>query len=88
MNQLLDWILGFQTCFADGGDRTHTLLRELDFESSASASSATSAMNRDEVLNRSNRNASNSANLLFAICHFIRASGENEGLVTIGDGRA
>jgi hypothetical protein len=28
---------------ADGGDRTHTTLRSLDFESSASASSATSA---------------------------------------------
>ena len=29
---------------AGGGNRTHTLLRELDFESSASASSATPAM--------------------------------------------
>ena len=26
--------------------------------------------------------------LLSAICHFIRASGENEGLITIGNGRA
>jgi hypothetical protein len=31
---------------ADGGDRTHTHLRELDFESSASANSATSAFLR------------------------------------------
>ena len=30
----------------DGGDRTHTHLRELDFESSASANSATSAFVR------------------------------------------
>ena len=34
--------------FADGGDRTHTLLPVLDFESSASASSATSALSKEK----------------------------------------
>ena len=34
---------------AGGGNRTHTLLRELDFESSASASSATPAIQWDEL---------------------------------------
>jgi hypothetical protein len=34
---------------ADGGDRTHTHLRELDFESSASANSATSAFVKREL---------------------------------------
>jgi hypothetical protein len=36
--------------FADGGDRTHTHLRELDFESSASANSATSAFVRRKLV--------------------------------------
>jgi hypothetical protein len=36
----------------DGGDRTHTHLRELDFESSASANSATSAFVRRQFLIR------------------------------------
>lgn len=44
--------------FADGGDRTHTLLPVLDFESSASASSATSAFMRRQLLIRLQRNAS------------------------------
>ncbi len=35
----------------DGGDRTHTHLRELDFESSASANSATSAFREEETCN-------------------------------------
>ena len=35
---------------ADGGDRTHTHLRELDFESSASANSATSAFVRRKLV--------------------------------------
>ena len=43
--------------FADGGDRTHTLLPVLDFESSASASSATSAFLRRELVTGSGRNA-------------------------------
>ncbi len=38
--------LKFDIRSADGGDRTHTHLRELDFESSASANSATSAFLR------------------------------------------
>ena len=33
----------YETEYAGGGDRTHTILRSLDFESSASASSATPA---------------------------------------------
>jgi hypothetical protein len=37
-----DYDFCFQQC-ADGGGRTHTTLRSLDFESSASANSATSA---------------------------------------------
>ena len=36
---------------ADGGDRTHTLLPVLDFESSASANSATSASGEEEITN-------------------------------------
>ena len=36
----------------DGGDRTHTHLRELDFESSASANSATSAFVRRKLVTR------------------------------------
>jgi hypothetical protein len=45
ISKLLDalWIRYFGAC-ADGGDRTHTLLPVLDFESSASANSATSAL--------------------------------------------
>jgi hypothetical protein len=43
---------------ADGGDRTHTHLRELDFESSASANSATSALVRRQFVIRLARNAS------------------------------
>ena len=42
----------------DGGDRTHTHLRELDFESSASANSATSAFVRRKLVTRLPRNAS------------------------------
>jgi hypothetical protein len=38
---------------AGGGDRTHTPLRVLDFESSASASSATPAFRADQKLRRS-----------------------------------
>src|SRR5262245_2056958 len=34
---------------ADGGGRTHTLLPVLDFESSASASSATSALSKEQI---------------------------------------
>ena len=47
----------FQTCnafaaaLADGGDRTHTLLPVLDFESSASANSATSAFCEEATTN-------------------------------------
>jgi hypothetical protein len=41
----------------DGGDRTHTHLRELDFESSASANSATSAFVRRKLETRLPRNA-------------------------------
>src|SRR5271165_3495813 len=48
---------GLNTCTADGGDRTHTHLRELDFESSASASSATSAFLRRELVIGLRRNA-------------------------------
>ena len=36
----------YENCYAGGGARTHTLLRVLDFESSASASSATPAAER------------------------------------------
>ena len=36
---------------ADGGDRTHTLLPVLDFESSASANSATSAFREEATTN-------------------------------------
>jgi hypothetical protein len=43
---------------ADGGDRTHTHLRELDFESSASANSATSAFVRRQFVIRLPPNAS------------------------------
>src|ERR1700675_5076886 len=42
---------------ADGGDRTHTHLRELDFESSASANSATSAFVRRQLVSSLLRNA-------------------------------
>jgi hypothetical protein len=42
---------------ADGGDRTHTHLRELDFESSASANSATSAFVRRQLVAFLPRNA-------------------------------
>ena len=42
---------------ADGGDRTHTHLRELDFESSASANSATSAFVRRQLVSTLPRNA-------------------------------
>ena len=45
----------------DGGDRTHTHLRELDFESSASANSATSACLRRQFVIRLPRNASRSS---------------------------
>jgi hypothetical protein len=41
----------------DGGDRTHTHLRELDFESSASANSATSAFVRRQLVRSLPRNA-------------------------------
>src|SRR5580704_4322551 len=37
---------------ADGGDRTHTLLPVLDFESSASANSATSAFREEATTNQ------------------------------------
>src|SRR6516162_5460802 len=40
---------------ADGGGRTHTLLPVLDFESSASASSATSALSREKITSASGR---------------------------------
>src|SRR6476620_10435108 len=40
---------------AGGGDRTHTPLRVLDFESSASASSATPAFRAGQKLRRSSR---------------------------------
>ena len=42
---------------ADGGDRTHTHLRELDFESSASANSATSAFVRRQLVSSLLQNA-------------------------------
>src|ERR1700719_415638 len=42
---------------ADGGDRTHTRLRELDFESSASANSTTSAFVRRQLVVFLPRNA-------------------------------
>jgi hypothetical protein len=43
--------LGLGSGDTDGGDRTHTHLRELDFESSASANSATSALVRRKPVN-------------------------------------
>ena len=51
-------MLRFATRTTDGGDRTHTHLRELDFESSASANSATSAFVRRKLVTRLPRNAS------------------------------
>src|SRR5216110_3708033 len=45
---------------AGGGDRTHTILRSLDFESSASASSATPA--KGTVKLRSSRRSSSASN--------------------------
>jgi hypothetical protein len=38
-----------ETSFTDGGGRTHTSLRTLDFESSASANSATSAYRKNNL---------------------------------------